>query len=129
MAKTRPDPDRELTPAERKRQAAARIDLGALIANRRRELKMTQSEVLTEVPAWSQTFLSELERGTASSGDIDSWMRVADALQLDRRIVLERVWETRKTMPLALPPRDDPNRETLLQLALNQLAGEVIRFP
>jgi transcriptional regulator with XRE-family HTH domain len=109
---------------EQLRQLGAQVGLGRLLADRREELKLTQREV-AEAAGWSQGFYSQVERGTNSSNDLGAWIHVADALQLGRKRLLERVWETRLVLEFSLPPRGDRRRDSLLDIAVQQFGGEV----
>src|SRR6266571_1066861 len=91
-------------------QLTAQLKLGKFLAARREELRLSQGEVV-ERAGWSQGFYSELERGLNSSDDIRGWGCVADALQLNRRRVIELVWEARGRLSLPLPRKGDRRRD------------------
>jgi len=100
----------------------AQVRLGNYIRARRKELKLDQSEVAREARV-SQAFYSELEGGTRSTDDAAMWLRLGNALQLGSQSFLERVWETRGSLPLRLCSKGDGRRATLLDLAVEQFGN------
>ena len=110
---------------ERKRQALAQIELGDLLRNRREgDLRKSQQEI-AKVVGCTQGYYAELEAGSRSSGDVNLWVKIADALDLAPKRLLRLVWEARGSLPVALPERRDARREALLDLAIEQSSREL----
>ena len=115
----------KLTESERRRSfTIARLEFGERLRNRREQLPHQHSATeIAKLVGWTSQFYGEIERGTKSSDDIESWLRLADCLQLSPRKFLEDVWDTREGLTFPLPPVGDPRRKALLDLALELYGG------
>ena len=108
---------------EKKKRAAALIDLGDLLKNRREgDIGSSQQRVAEQVGC-TQGYYAEIEAGTRSSGDVSFWVRVGDALDLAPKRILRLVWEARGSLPVALPHGRDARRDALLDIAIEQSFG------
>ncbi len=94
-------------------------ELGAFLRNVRNQRGVTQQTVADAIK-WRQPSYAELERGTRSTEDLRVWVAIAATLQLGPEELLRKVWATRGSLPLALPPREDPRHAVLLKLAIEQ---------
>jgi len=93
--------------------------LGAFLKNVRNQRGLTQQAVADAIK-WRQPSYAELERGTRSTDDVRVWVAIAATLQLAPEELLRKVWTTRGSLPLALPPKEDPRHAVLLTLAIEQ---------
>ena len=75
---------------------------------------------LNQMAEQLQASYAELERGTRSTEDLRVWVAIAATLQLGPEELLRKVWATRGSLPLALPPREDPRHAVILKLAIEQ---------
>ena len=100
-----------------------RFSLGDFLRSRREELRIAQRE-LARALGVSHTFIASLESGTVSSSRIEFWLRLADALQLSGRSLLERVWSGRSLDISLTFARGDHRRERLLDLAIEACEQE-----
>lgn len=99
----------------------ARIELGRVLKNRRENLpgNVSQRIVAERIGMVTQSY-HLIENGTNSTGLPVHWVGVADVLQLDAADLLVQVWATRDGMTFKLPPKGDPRRQILLDLAIEQ---------
>ena len=102
--------------------------LGRLLRGRREEIGLTGTAVARQVGCTSQ-FYRDIEKGSRSAKEISAWLRLADILQLDRRWLLERAWESKDGFSLALPSPGDPRRQQLLALAVDLYSPEEAPVP
>jgi transcriptional regulator with XRE-family HTH domain len=96
-----------------------RMDLGDELRNRREQLGLTQVAVagLAQV---TQGFLSDIESGMRSCAEIGFWVRLANAIQLNSEVVVEKAWRTRGALAFDFEALDGAQRKSLLKLALEK---------
>ena len=68
----------------------------------------------------SRQFVSDLERGRRSSGDVTLWMGIASALGADRDAFLLSVWKDRGALLVPAPINLDESVSRLLDRAERQ---------
>lgn len=108
--------------SEKKRRFLARLKLGELLRTRREDAGLTQAAVALAA-GWTQGYYAELENGVKSSPDMVRWLKVADVLQLKRKLFLTVVGQTRGELALLLPRAGDHRRDALLDLAVEQFSS------
>jgi transcriptional regulator with XRE-family HTH domain len=103
----------------RRQNLPLQAQLGEFLRNVRTHRGLTQHTVADAI-GWRQPSYAELERGTRSTTDLRVWVTLAAVLQLGPEELLRKVWATRGSLPLALPPREDRRHGVLLKLAIEQ---------
>jgi transcriptional regulator with XRE-family HTH domain len=101
-----------------KRTLLLRVQLGDRLRNRREELRLTLRELASALGTTTQ-FVGDLERGLKSMADVRSWVTLADALQLNRKTLVQMAWDTRGDMRVQLPPDNTTARRMLISIAVS----------
>jgi transcriptional regulator with XRE-family HTH domain len=105
------------------------VELGSLIRRRREEYDITISKLARHV-GWGRQRLANLEDGKAISTDVRAWVLMSERLGFERRYLLSLAWGiAKKPFHLRLPSPDDPLRERILNLIIEQQASDLPSLP
>lgn len=106
---------------DKKSVKMARLEFGEWLRNRRDSNGLASARVAERI-GYKPPSYADIESGDSSSERLDLWFGIADALDLEPRVVIGRAWETRKKvgLNLRLPPETDFRRKILLDLAVEQ---------
>ena len=95
----------------------AKLKLGERLSSRREELGLTKTEVGAKLGLTPQ-YYGEIESGTKQFAAIETWIRLADVLQLNRVSLIEHVWDVRRRFEIHLPSKGHRQRQRLLELVV-----------
>ncbi len=94
-----------------------KLKLGERLSGRREELGLTKTEVGVMLGLTPQ-YYGEIESGTKQFAAIETWIRLADVLQLNRVSLIEHVWDVRRRFEIHLPSKGHRHRQPLLELVV-----------